>query len=362
MEDKRFRRLEISTLRIMGILLGVIAIVCVGVVLKAAQGVVLPLILALLISNLFVPFVKFTTKKRIPAFISIIAVLAVFLGACTLGVLFMNGRIVSLAQSLPRYYDRLMALTKSLTAQFDLLPPGFWDSIDWGQKITSYLINMSGSVVSLLSNLVLVIFFMVFILLGSPHFEYKIRKAFSSSSATRVRNIMEGISFQVSRYLVLQTLISALTGFLVWGFLSLMKVDFAITWGVLTFILNFIPTIGSIIASIPPILLALVQFYPSAGLPVAVALGLLVIQMTVGNFVAPKLMGDNLNLSPVVVLLFLLFWGWLWGVVGALLSIPLASVIKITCENVPELHTISTFMGSGKSYRREFDKTMSQDY
>jgi predicted PurR-regulated permease PerM len=135
-----------------------------------------------------------------------------------------------------------------------------------------------------------------------------------------------------------------------------MKVDFAITWGVLAFILNFIPTIGSIISSFPPILLALVQFHPAVGHAVAVALGLLAIQMVMGNFLSPKLMGDNLNLSPVVVLLFLLFWGWLWGVVGALLSVPLASIIKITCENVPQLHMISTFMGSGKSYRREFEK------
>lgn len=356
MEDRRYRRLEINALRIMGIFLGVIALVCVGIVLKAGKGFIRPLILALLISNLFVPFVRFTSHKKIPAFLSITAVLATFLGACTLGVLFMNGRIVALAQSLPRYYDRLMALTKSLTGQVSLLPPGFWDSIDWGQKITTYLFDLSGSVVSLLSNLVLVIFFMVFILLGAPHFEYKIKKAFSTSNASRVRNIMEGISFQVSRYLVLQTLISATTGFLVWTFLALMKVDFAITWGVLAFILNFIPTIGSIISSFPPILLALVQFHPAVGHAVAVALGLLAIQMVMGNFLSPKLMGDNLNLSPVVVLLFLLFWGWLWGVVGALLSVPLASIIKITCENVPQLHMISTFMGSGKSYRREFEK------
>lgn len=359
MEDRRYRRLEINALRIMGVLLGIIALVCVGIVLKAGKGFIRPLILALLISNLFVPFVRFTSQKKIPAFLSITAVLATFLGVCTLGVLFMNGRIVALAQSLPRYYDRLVALTKSLTEHIGLLPPGFWDSIDWGQKITAYLFDLSGSVVSLLSNLVLVIFFMVFILLGAPHFEYKIKKAFSTSNASRVRNIMEGISFQVSRYLVLQTLISTTTGGLVWAFLALMKVDFAITWGVLAFILNFIPTIGSIIASIPPILLALVQFHPAVGHAVAVALGLLIIQIVMGNFLSPKLMGDNLNLSPVVVLLFLLFWGWLWGVVGALLSVPLASIIKITCENVPQLHMISTFMGSGRSYRREFEKKTS---
>jgi predicted PurR-regulated permease PerM len=108
------------------------------------------------------------------------------------------------------------------------------------------------------------------------------------------------------------------------------------------------------VGSIPPIVLALVQFYPSIWPGVITLFTLLTIQLGMGNALAPKLMGDQLNLSPVVVLLSLLFWGWLWGIVGALLSIPIAAAIKIVCENIQTLHPISVMMGSGKTFQREF--------
>ena len=142
--------------------------------------------------------------------------------------------------------------------------------------------------------------------------------------------------------------ISAVTGVCVWLALSALGVDFAKTWGALAFLLNFIPTIGSILASIPPILIAIVQFAPDQTWKAFVAAGVLLgIQMVIGNGISPKIMGDRLNLSPVVVLLSLMFWGWLWGVVGALLSVPIASAIKIICDNVEPLHPLGTMMGAG---------------
>jgi predicted PurR-regulated permease PerM len=152
-------------------------------------------------------------------------------------------------------------------------------------------------------------------------------------------------------YLFLQLVISLATGVIVWFSLSLIGVDFAVTWGAMAFFLNFIPTVGSILASVPPILVALVQF-PSIWPAVGTAVVLLMIQMTIGNVVAPKVLGERLNLSPVVVLISLVFWGWLWGVVGALLSVPIASAIKIVCGNVEPLRPISILMGSGRAYSK----------
>jgi len=99
-----------------------------------------------------------------------------------------------------------------------------------------------------------------------------------------------------------------------------------------------------------------VQFYPSIWPGVVTFLAIITIQLGMGNALSPKIMGDQLNLSPVVVLVSLLFWGWLWGVVGALISIPIAAAIKIVCENIETLHPISVMMGSGKAYQREFKK------
>ena len=212
----------------------------------------------------------------------------------------------------------------------------------------------SRSIFAFVSQLVLVIIFLFFILLGKPYFRYKILKSFSSEDADQIARITFSITGQIRRYLSLQFLISFTTGILVWLVLEIIGVDFAVTWGALAFFLNFIPTVGSIVSSIPPILLALVQFYPSLWPGVITLLSVMTIQLGMGNALAPKVMGDQLNLSPVVVLLSLLFWGWLWGIVGALISIPIAAAIKIICENIETLHPISVMMGSGKAYRHEF--------
>ena len=123
-------------------------------------------------------------------------------------------------------------------------------------------------------------------------------------------------------------------------------------WGVLTFLLNFIPTVGSIIATIPPVVMAIIQFSPGLFKPVMVLVSLAAIQLTIGNIITPKVMGDKLGVSPVVILLSLLLWGMIWGIPGALLSTPIISIIKIVCENIPVLHSIAILIGSGESVRK----------
>jgi predicted PurR-regulated permease PerM len=247
--------------------------------------------------------------------------------------------------------ELIATLTTQLNLGFDPLA-----GIDWGQNIGRFLVTLSGSIFTFASKLVLVVIFLFFILLGKPFFKYKILKSFSDDKANQLSQITLSITGQIRRYLSWQFVISFCTGCLVWLALSLIGVDFAVTWGALAFFLNFIPTVGSIAASIPPILLALIQFYPSFWPGIITFFALLTIQLSIGNGIAPKVLGDQLNLSPVVILLSLLFWGWLWGIVGALLSIPITAAIKIVCENIEPLQPISVMMGSGKSYQREFKK------
>lgn len=336
-------------------LVGVISIVAVGLVLRFAQAVFIPLIIAWMLSYIFGPVVRFLAKRKIPTFLSIMLVLAMFFGACVLGALFLNARVIAFASAFPRYYGRLVDIGKTLTVNLDL-PPDFWISINWESTIRGYLIDFSGSFVTIVSKLVMVIVFLVFLLMGAPYFEYKLKKAFTPCNAEKVKKLINTISSQIGRYLSALSLLSAVTGALVWIALEYLQVDFAVTWGVLAFILNFIPTVGSIIASIPPILVAVVQFYPSFTPSVITALTLLTIQVAIGNFITPKVMGDRLNLSPVVVLISLLFWSLIWGVVGALISTIIAAIIKIACENIPSLNFISVLMGSGKVYQKEFEE------
>lgn len=326
---------------------GVIAIVLLGAVLRDAKGVFLPLVIAWLLYFLFAPAVRFLSSKKIPVSVSTVLVVAVFVALCTVSIFFLNTRVASLAEAYPHYYERIQAFAVSSLGNLDI-PTEWWEGVSIGQFVGQKVLAFSGILMSFLSNLILVVLFLVFLLLGGVFSDNKIDLAFSTETGSRVRNVVGCISSQISCYLFLQFLISLATGFLAWCVFALMGLDFAITWGVLTFLLNFIPTLGSFVAAIPPILTALAQFLPDIGPAIIIAICLLVLQQVIGGFLSPKIMGDRLNLSPVTILMSLLLWGWLWGVPGAILSVPIASAIKIICDNVPQLRPIGVFMASGK--------------
>lgn len=330
-------------------LLGVLTLIAAGGVLYVAQAVFLPLIVAWLLSYILGPVVSFLEKRRIPPALSVMLVMILLICFFYLTVVFVYGRIWRLVNAYPDYAERLNEVIAVFSDkwQMDYNP---FKQLDWVSNIGSTLVAASGTAMTFISRLIMVLIFLVFLLLGKPHFEDKVRRAFSEEPADNLIHILGSISSQIGQYLSLQFLISLITGVLVWGALRIIGVDFPITWGALAFLLNFIPTLGSIIASIPPVMLALVQFYPSLPPVVITAIAILAIQMTVGNVLAPKMMGDRLNLSPVVVLLSLVFWGWLWGPVGALLSVPLAAAMKIVCENIEGLKPIAIMMSSGRRF------------
>ncbi len=331
-------------------LLAVVTLILVGAVLRTAQVVVLPLIIAWLLSYILGPIVTFLTRRRVPVALSITFVLVLLLAAGYFIGVFLHSRVINFMQYYDAYYARLIELIRTFTddldLEFDLI-----SGIDWGPLVREHLMKLTSPLISFMSRLLLVVIFLVFLLLGKPFFPAKVKRAFGPDDAERVTRILGSISGQIGHFLVMQLLISFATGVCVWFALILIGVDFPITWGATAFLLNFIPTLGSIVASIPPVLMALVQF-PTLWPALVTLVALFAIQMTIGNVIAPKVLGDRLNLSPVVVLLSLVFWGWLWGIVGAILAVPIASTIKIVCENFEGLKPISMMMGSGRGLGR----------
>lgn len=332
-------------------LLALLSVIACGMVLKAAQSVVLPLVIAWLLSYILGPVISFLTRRKFPAGLAVTITLVLLLGVCYLLTMFLHARVSAFAAAYPQYQEKLNQLMNTVAMRWNLEWNPF-AGVDWGEKVGGFLVDVSGSLFSLVSSLVMVFIFLVFLLLGKPYFNLKVEKAFAPAHATSIISILDSTAREIGRYLSVQFLISLGTGVLVWLALTLLGVQFAITWGALAFLLNFIPTVGSIIASLPPVLLAVVQFHPSYWQAVVALLILVLIQMSIGNVLAPKILGDQLNLSPVVVLLSLVFWGWLWGIAGAILSVPIASAVKIVCEHVEPLHPIAIMMGSGKAYRR----------
>ena len=352
-DDKMNETRRVHSANVIIGLLSVLVITAICFVLREAQQVILPLIIAWLISYILGPVVTFMTRRRIPAGIAVTLVLLLLMGVGYLGGLFVIARIQDFWEASPLYQERVMTLLEEMTETWDL-PFDPLVGVDWGGKLTGWMTGAGRWAFSFSMQLTMVIIYLVFLLLGKPFFDAKLRAAFNEKQAGRITNVLGAISVQIGAYLSLQVLISAATGFCVWLGLRWIGVEFAITWGVLAFLFNFIPIVGSILASVPPLMITFVQFeslWPLLG----VGLFLLTIQMTIGNFISPKLLGERLNLSPVVVLLSLVFWGWLLGVVGALLSVPIASAIKIVCENIEPLRPISIMMGSGRMHQRQED-------
>jgi predicted PurR-regulated permease PerM len=266
-----------------------------------------------------------------------------------LGV-FLNVRLQSTLTLLPMYHGKLVNLSRMFLQKYQV-PPAFWESINWYNTIGRYLGNMTGFLLNWLGYLTMVMVFLIFMLLESPYMKNRLNAAFTGENGETVARVSDKIVSQISKYLRTLAVIRFSTGMCVWGVLWGIGVEFALTWGVLAFVLNFIPTIGSIAASIPPVLVAIVQYYPNPTPAVLTLLALLAIQFTIGNILTPKIMGDTLDLSPVVILVSLMFWGIIWGVVGALLSVPIAVMIKIICENVTGLNSVAILISAPKESR-----------
>lgn len=352
-EVKPQKERSVREFRFMALCLGVLAAFAVGYVLYLGQSVLVPLVFAWLLSYVFAPLIKFFTRRRVPTALTVAVVIGVLVVVLSLLALVISRQVAVVVQMAPEYYDRFLVISRDFAAKFHV-PPDFWNTIDWSSELRRYLFSASSSAVKISSKFAMTVFFLVFILLGSPYSEVKLRRAFlRASDRDRVSGILDSISLQISKFVSTQTLISAATGLCVWAAMAALGVDMAGTWGLLAFLLNFIPTVGSIVASIPPIVVAVVQFYPSLWMPVAVASSLLVIQMTIGNIISPKVMGDNLHLSPVTVLVSLLVWGLIWGIPGALLSVPMACMLKIVFDAFPSCRPLAVLFGSGRTYARE---------
>ena len=187
----------------------------------------------------------------------------------------------------------------------------------------------------------LILLTMTFILLEWSGFREKTRVAFAHSEEQLAR--FAEISDNIKKYLMLKTLISLATGVLVTVWLIILQVDFPLLWGTLAFVLNFIPNIGSLIAAVPPVLLAFLQMGFSGA--VFTALGYLVVNFILANLIEPRVMGEGVGLSTLVVFLSLVFWGWVLGPIGMLLSVPLTMISRILLDAVDETRWIAVLMG-----------------
>jgi AI-2 transport protein TqsA len=320
--------------------------------LRAASPILVPMMLALFATLVSYPLLEWLRAKRCPTLLAVLGTLLVD-ALVLVGFGFLVTRAVDqFTEAAPVYWAQLRAQAGSFLdwlVNHQLVPAG-WEYVELADVRS--VVNIAGRVMggtlvgvaSVLTLITLVLLAMFFMLLEGPRLPAKVRAAMRHDLEGRGRTSQ--ILRDVRRYLGVKTAVSIATGLLVGLWLALLKVDLPLLWGLLAFLLNYIPNLGSIIASLPPAVLALIQHNPTRAL--LVLAGFLVINVLLGNVLEPQIMGRRLGLSPLVVFLSLLFWGWVWGPFGALLSVPLTVSIRVLLEHSDRGKGIAILLGRGR--------------
>lgn len=340
--------------------LGFICIVLFVYILIALKSILIPITIAIFLAFFFHPILKFLNEKlKIPNAIALIIIFIFSFSMFYLLGLLIASNVLGFAQKSDFYAQNLSLFISSLLKPFNITLSEFADFLNVqieALDTTSVLrevFNMGilqsifSSFSSLLGDFFIVMIFWIFMIMGKEKFEERLRLAFSSNSSYVEEN-MNAIDQQLQSYILYKTLISFITGAAFTFILLLFKVDFALFWGFLAFLLNYIPNIGSLLATIFPILIALLEY--GLGFTTISLTALLVgVQFVMGNIVEPKFLGEKMDLSPVFVLFSLFFWGWIWGIVGMFLAVPIAAMVKIFCSNIEPLKPIAILIGTNKT-------------
>ena len=326
-----------------------------GAVLKIAASVILPFTIAFLLAFVMYPVVKSLDKIRVPRFFSILLIVIIIVsGLYVFGmVLFSSG--INILSIYPKYEKRLTEIYIWIARLFELSYDeslSFWENL-WGQLgirnwVRGFAFSFSNIFFKFIANAVMVVLFVVFILLEASHLKEKLEAAFEDR-ADRIHMMGRDLMSQVTRYLTAKFFISLATGLITAVGLWLIGLEFAVVWGIIAFMLNFIPMLGSIVAGFSTSLFALIQFWPNPVPVILVVTLILAVNIIIGIFLDPKIVGGHVGISPLIVLVSLGIWGFIWGFAGAILAVPMTVIIKIVCENVPILEPVSILIGTRKA-------------
>ena len=329
-------------------------------VCKISGAVTIRILMSFFIFLLVLPLVTALEKAKFPSWLATIIAVLVIIVVVLFFVWFVFFSVDMLIQKIPSYASRindLDVILKNMARRWVDIPDGesflSFLKIDWvGSIIMPTLRSVSSSAIGILSNVLIIILMTVF-LLGERHMVIpKMMNFISARDEDKISIIWDRIVKQVSRYISIKVFISIVTGGIFYVIAIIIGLDFALLWGVMAVVLNFIPTIGSIIITALMILMAVIQFAPSIGPILFVAIGTILTQNIIGNFLDPRLSGNSLNLSPFVILAALGVFGFVWGVVGMFLAVPLLSVLQIICANIDAARPLAMLISSGRSYRK----------
>jgi predicted PurR-regulated permease PerM len=335
-------------------LINVAAVIVIVFGMQAAKVLLVPFLLAVFLALIAIRPMLWLQKRKIPspiAAMAIVILMMLIIGAVG-GIV--GSSIAEFTAALPTYQARLDVIVqgtltfvarlvgdgKSFADLGELIDPG------WAMGLAASILN---GLQDVLTNIFLILFTMVFILLEASSMGTKVQAAFGRAAETfeRPRQFLHNLG----RYLGIKTIVSLATGLTAALLTWWIDLDFPLLWGMLAFLFNYVPTIGSIIAAVPAVLMALVQLGPAEASTTAV--GFLAINMLYGNVIEPRLMGYGVGISPLIVFTSLVLWGWIFGPVGMLLSVPLSMTLKMALESDERTRWIAILIGSERDAEYE---------
>lgn len=330
-----------------------LAVVLAGFLFKTMSTVLIPVVLSFMLSFVFLPIIKkLNVKTGIPWVICSLIIVVLFfitlLGLTSILVTSLTGII----SEYPKYESRFMSIyqliAQSLAIEIDSsksLFQNLWTSLKVREYTQKLAVMLSSGVISFSKTIFLISIMTAFILLEMRLTKRKMHYAFKDNRE-KITRISNQIINQTMRYISIKFFISLATG-VVCGLASLIiGLDFPIVWGFLAFIMNFIPIFGSVISVGLTTIFSLIQFYPSWGKTLFVLIFMTSVNMVLGNIIEPRIEGKNLGISPVIILISLSLWGYIWGFTGMLLAVPLMVIIKIVCENIDYLKGLAILIGN----------------
>lgn len=313
--------------------------------MKLAAPILTPLLLAVFIAVIVTPGLVWMRRKGVPKWGALAVIAFVLLDVGSLFALVTTGALEGFRESFPTYQERFMLLSQELgglleRVGLDHSQEAIPDLMDPGKVMVLVRLMLSNASGVLAMGL-LVLLAVMFILLEAPGMRAKLHAAFNLTAENEAR--ITQLFARINRYMQIKTLTSAGTGACVWVLLWLIGIDFAALWAILAFLLNFVPVVGNVVMMIPAVLMALVQ----TDIPTAlfVAVGYLAINTIIGNGIEPKVMGRGLGISTLAVFISLLFWGWLFGLVGMFLAVPLTAAVIALLDASPHTRPLAILLG-----------------
>ena len=323
--------------------------------LKIASNIILPLLMALFLFILFLPLAKKLQSIGIPDIITTIIVFMIILSVIVIISVFLVSSGQDIVSNIDTYQEKFNQLHQNMISYFDkhgiFLEQNNIIPLFEPAKIINFMASFIQSMSDILTNSFVTLLIVIFLFLESSQFSQKLLLVLNERERVDLNIFFKNIN----GYFLTKTITSLGTGILVWALLLHFNLHYALLFGILAFLLNYIPNIGSIMAAIPALLIALLQLTLLETL--FIAIGYLIINMSIGNFIEPKLMGEKVGLSTLVIFLSMIVWGWIFGPIGMFLSVPLTLIIKLAVENSKKYYWISIFL-SNQSVK---DKTLKQE-